>query len=112
LNHISRGLLDGYRMELDINRNLRGIVCVLDCTQCKGMHRFCRDIFTPTVLITDTGHVVFGVVTSLSLGRYRHFGGEYCRHFQVIFAMKTRCLYKMLACHPPEHTMLICLYFI
>ena len=79
-------------MEMDINHNLRGTLCVLDFTRCKGMHRFSRDIFTPTVHVTDTGHVVVFVdVTSCSLGGYRRFGVEYCRHFQANFAMKAVC---------------------
>jgi hypothetical protein len=79
-------------MEMDINRNLRGTPRVLDFTRCKGMHRLSRNIFTPTVHVTDTGHVVvFGDVTSCSLGGYRRFGGEYCRQFQANFTMKTVC---------------------
>jgi len=75
------------------------------------MHRFFLDIFI--VLVTDIFHVaVFGDVASCSLGGYRRFGGEYCRQFQANFAMKTACLSKMFACHPPEHTMLIfCILF-
>ena len=84
-----------------------------DFTRCKGMRRFSRDSFIPTVLATDTVHVVvFGDVTSCSLGGYRRFGGEYCSHFQANFTMKTVYLYKMLACHPPEHMTLIFLYYI